>query len=259
MSNEFIAGVFVEECRKRFLCKVEIQGQEELCYISSSSKLAPFIELVGREVLLTKNIGDRNKTNYTVHAVKTCEGYVLLNLSFVNKLLLIEFNKPESIYSGLNTIYREKKIINSLRADFVIEGKQKIIVEAKGIITEKITGYLPSMTVIRAVKQLEAFNQLLREGYCVHYYVVLMNPGTRDLKLNKEILEFHRLFKRCMKKGMQVFVYRVKWDNEFCSIIRDKLVEMSFLKEIYCIKRKRQLVDVIDVYPYKTEIKIVGK
>lgn len=231
MSTEFEYGVFIEECKSRFLCKVAIKGQEEVCYVSSSSKLAPFIELTGREVLLIKNIGDKNKTAYTLHAVKTCEGYVLLNLGFINKLLMTEFNKQESIYSGAGTISREKKV-STLKADFLIEGEYKTIVEAKGVLAEDKVAYLPAMRVDRAVSQLEQFTILLKEDYFVDYYFVLMNPVINHLKLDKTKVQFYKLFRKCLRKGMRLFIYKAVWDEERCSVVRYYEAEKAFIAQL---------------------------
>lgn len=232
MYRELENGVFIEECKNRFGCKVNIKGIETLCYISSSSKLRHFLKLSGREVLVKKNTNIKSKTKYTLFAVKTFKGYILLNLVFVNKLLMIEFNKPNCIYSG-KKIYYEKKVTNTLKSDFYIDDSdKKIVIEAKGIITEESIAYFPSMAVKRATAQLRILNNLLTKGYDVHYYVVLMNSEINQLILDKNQVEFYREFKKCLKVGMVVYVYKVIWDNIYASIIRDEIVEKAFLSEI---------------------------
>lgn len=229
MSIEFENGIFIEECKSRFRCKVVINGFEELCYLSSSSKLAKLIQLPGREVLLKRNASKKSKTKYTVHAVKTPNGYVLLNLGFVNSLLKAEFNKPESIYSG-DKIYCEKKVTGGLKSDFYIEGIRKTIIEAKGIISEEPIANFPSMTVERAINQLQAFSKLLKTGYNVHYYIVLMSPYINYLQPDKTQIEFYRNFEDCLKNGMKLFVYKTVWNNKYsASVLRDNLIENLFL------------------------------
>lgn len=211
-------GIFIEECKHRFLCMVEVEGTEELCYLASSSKLEKFINLKGRKVLLTPNLGKNSRTRYTLHAVITENGLVLVNLNYVNRLLFHEFSKIENRYFKEGKIFCEKKISNKLKADFYIEGAKKIIIEAKGIISEEETAQLPSMKVDRAILQLKQFELLLKKGFDVHYYVVLMSNKVIKIELDKENKEFYRIFRRCMKKGMCVFVYRTIWSGNVCAV-----------------------------------------
>lgn len=230
MTNTYINGTFIDECPNRFLCKVSISGQEHLCYLSSSSKLAPFIDLRGSEVLLTKNANPKSKTKYTVYAVKATEGYILLNLTAVNTLLLTEFKKPESIYKDYSQIFREKTLLDpKIKVDFLIESTPNTVIEAKGIISNSAIAYFPSMKVERAISQLNTFLSLLKKGYSVHYYVVLMSPQVQTLKLEKNNRIFRRIFLTCIKKGMQVFFYRTTWGNGKFSLSRDLVAENSFM------------------------------
>ncbi|MDA8227474.1 MAG: DNA/RNA nuclease SfsA [Desulfitobacterium hafniense] len=226
---DYIHGIFLEECKNRFLCKVKINNREELCYQSSSSKLGHFIDLPGREVVLVENAGKNSKTKYTLHAVKTNSGYILLNLGYVNKLLLKEFAKPDSLYNASGQMYCEKKVADTLKADFFFDGTERTIVEAKGIISEAQVAYLPSMEVDRAVAQLSLFSNLLSDGYFVHYYVVLMNPEIETLRLDSNREEYYRLFRLCLSRGLEFFLYKVVWHQGKPALIRDSQGETVFL------------------------------
>lgn len=235
-STVFETGVFLEECRHRFRCLVKIQDKEEICYLSSSSKLTPFIQLQGREVLLIKNLNSKSKSAYTVHAVKSDTGYILLNLGHVNALLMTEFEKPGGFYAGAKEICREKKVHQNLRADFCIEQEQRTIIEAKGLITEKAVSYLPSMTVERAVTQLKIFKKLLKAGCEVHYYLVLMNPAIGAVELDKARTDYYKEFRACLKSGMKCFIYRVQCEETRFFVVRDIDSEAAFLSG--CSRRK---------------------
>lgn len=239
LDNIYEKGIFLEECKNRFLCKVLLRGTEELCYISSSSKLSHFITLAGREVLLKKNSSTKSRTSYTVQAVKAEQGYILLNLNFINKLLGEEFIKPDSLYAGAKTICCEKKLGNILKVDFLIEGDSTIIVEAKGIISEGYSVKFPAMVVERAMQQLQVFAKLMEEGFLVNYYIVLMNPAIEQVRLDKSIVVFSRLFKKCLKKGMEVYIYKVLWRDEQFSVVRDRIIETNFIESVYKRKKER--------------------
>ncbi|NLL06147.1 MAG: DNA/RNA nuclease SfsA [Clostridiaceae bacterium] len=229
MNIELESGIFIEECKSRFLCKVFIKEQEELCYVSSSLKLAPFIDLRGKEVLLTKNKGTGKRTKYTLYAIKTKESQILLNLSFVNKLLFTELSKLEGPYLGSSQIFSEKKISENLKSDFYIEGEKKIIVEAKGIISLNEVALFPAMKVERAVVQLKEFQKLLKKGFSVHYCLVLMNPAIKSIKLDKSKVDFYKGYRNCIKKGMQIFVYEVVGQKDNIFLRRNPIIEDSLL------------------------------
>ena len=55
MSNlSFKRGIFKEELKNRFLCLVEVDGEDTLCYIPSSCRLSNFVSMAGKTVLLCK-------------------------------------------------------------------------------------------------------------------------------------------------------------------------------------------------------------
>ena len=51
LKQSFKHGIFKKELKNRFLCLVEIDGEDTLCYIPSSCRLSNFIDLTGKEVL----------------------------------------------------------------------------------------------------------------------------------------------------------------------------------------------------------------
>ena len=227
----FETGLFLEECKHRFRCLVKIRDKEEICYLASSSKLTPFIQLQGREVLLIKNLNNKSKSAYTVHAVKTDTGYILLNLGHVNTLLMTEFEKPESYYAGAKNICREKQVHQNLRADFCVEQERRTIIEAKGLITENAVSLLPSMAVERAVTQLKIFKKLLKTGCEVHYYLVLMNPAIGAVELDRTQKDYYKEFRACLKLGMKCFIYRVHCEETRFFVVRARESEEEFLSK----------------------------
>ena len=78
-----LTGKFIKECKNRFLCLVEINGNIEECYVSSSSKLENYIDLTGCKVLLKKNVGKMLRTDYSLHAAYYKRAWVLLNLNYI--------------------------------------------------------------------------------------------------------------------------------------------------------------------------------
>ena len=52
LDSQIIYGKFKEEIKNRFLCTVNINGANTICYIPSSCRLSNFINLTDRMVML---------------------------------------------------------------------------------------------------------------------------------------------------------------------------------------------------------------
>jgi DNA-binding sugar fermentation-stimulating protein len=81
-------GIFVEECKNRFLCKVDLpELGEVLCYVPSSARLTNMIELLGKLVCLGGVTASAGRARYSLLAKPQGGKYVLLNLNVVNDLI----------------------------------------------------------------------------------------------------------------------------------------------------------------------------
>ena len=70
LEQNFKHGIFKEELKNRFLCRVEVDGEDTLCYIPASCRLSNFIDLTGREVLVSPVLSSDARTKYSVYEVK---------------------------------------------------------------------------------------------------------------------------------------------------------------------------------------------
>lgn len=85
--QRFRQGIFKEELKNRFLCLVEIDGKDTLCYIPSSCRLSNFVDLVGKTVLLIPVSSKQARTEYAVFALLIGQRYILLNMSKANEVI----------------------------------------------------------------------------------------------------------------------------------------------------------------------------
>ena len=93
-------GIFKKELKNRFLCIVEVDGTEELCYIPSSCKLSNFIDMADRTVLLRPIQSPKTRTEYEVFAVLLGRQFVVLHLSSANNVVIENLNKRRFSYLG---------------------------------------------------------------------------------------------------------------------------------------------------------------
>ena len=95
-------GIFCREDKYRFRCWVNVDGEEHLCYLPSNCKLGKIHSLEGKEVLLSKQKGDNSKFDYKVEAIIYRNGQILLNLSFLNRVVEQEIHR--GVFSFLGKI-----------------------------------------------------------------------------------------------------------------------------------------------------------
>lgn len=205
LEQYFKHGIFKEELKNRFLCLVEIDGEDTLCYIPSSCRLENFIDLTGREVLVTPVLSPNARTKYQVYAVSGSNGFILLNMSKANEVVARSIKSRRFSYLGKRTQIKKEYTVSGYKSDLYIEDT-KTVVEIKSILSfsKGRDAQFPSVYSQRAIEQLIKLRCLLDAGYRVNYIFVSLNPRIKQLAINEEIKEYREAFDYCIKKGMLV-------------------------------------------------------
>lgn len=225
--NELIEGIFLSESKNRFLCKILIEGEELECYLPSSSKLAPLINLKGKKVLLSINRATNIRTKYSVFAVQYYRKYILLNLNVANQILEDYLRKNYVLLKSSGDILREKTI-EGYKADFVLSGENRTVFEAKSIISTKQSTVFPSVYSKRAIEQLYKIENLLDLGWNAQYFFIALSPFVKNLTINTEYKGYVEQFNNCIRKGMIVRGLRCSFFNNEVSITQHLNVNTGF-------------------------------
>ncbi len=205
MEQSFKHGIFKEELKNRFLCQVEVDTKDTLCYIPSSCRLSNFIDLTGREVLVSPVLSPNARTSYSVYALSGCQGFILLNMSKANEAVAGSIKNRRFSFLGKRTHIRREYKVSGYKSDLYIEDTNTVV-EIKSILSfsNSREAQFPSVYSQRAIDQLMKLNRLLEEGYRVGYIFVSLNPKIKQLALNEEIREYRDAFNCCTDKGMMV-------------------------------------------------------
>ncbi len=205
LEQSFKHGIFKEELKNRFLCLVEIDGEDILCYIPSSCRLGNFIDLAGREVLVSPVLSPNARTRYSVYALSGSNGFILLNMSKANEIVADSITSRRFSYLGKRTSIRMEYTVSGYKSDLYIEDT-KTVVEIKSILSfaKGNEALFPSVYSQRAVDQLIKLRCLLDEGYRVSYIFVSLNPRIRQLAINETMGEYYDAYNSCIEKGMMV-------------------------------------------------------
>ena len=205
LEQSFKHGIFKEELKNRFLCLVEIDGEDTLCYIPSSCRLSNFIDLTGREVLVSPVSSPNARTKYSVFALSGNHGFILLNMSKANEAVAVNIGSRRFCFLGKRKLVKRECKINGYKSDLYIEDT-RTVVEIKSILSfaKGREARFPSVYSQRAIDQLIKLRHLLDEGYRVGYVFVSLNPSIKRLAINEEIEAYRNAFNCCIESGMMV-------------------------------------------------------
>lgn len=204
MSNLlFKRGIFKKELKNRFLCLVEVDGEDTLCYIPSSCRLSNFINMAGKMVLLAPIEATDARTKYSVEALAVGREFVLLNMSKANKIVIDNIHSRRFATLGKRSIIKKEYTIAKYKSDVYIEDT-KTVVEIKSILCFCSEAEFPSVYSQRAIDQLMKLEDLLEKGYRVCYVFASLNPNVKQLTINNKLITYRDAFHKCLEKGMIV-------------------------------------------------------
>lgn len=206
LDSQIIYGKFKEEIRNRFLCTVNINGVNTICYIPSSCRLSNFINLTDRIVMLQPIRKKDARTKYSVYAVKYRKGYVPLNLANANRVVEEHIKSRRFSFLGKRKDVHREKYIDGYKSDLYITDTDTIV-EIKSILSFASKATFPTIFSERANHQLESLKMLLEKGHKVCYMFIAMYSGTRSISVNEQQAEYVRLLSECIQKGMVVCAF----------------------------------------------------
>lgn len=211
-AQDITYGIFKEEIKNRFLCLVNIDGKDTICYIPSSCRLSNFINLEGKTVLLKPVASANTRTHYSVFAVKIGRSTILLNLSMANRIVERQLQRRSFAYLGKRSSVSREHLEAGYKADLFIHDT-KTIVEVKGLLSCSKDALFPTVFSERAVAQLHKIEKLLNIGYKVSYIIISFNPAVHNVSINHDDIRFREAFLSCVNKGMQCRVYSIRLHN----------------------------------------------
>lgn len=211
ISEEVIEGTFLKECKNRFVCLVLINNEVIECYVPNSSRMEKYLKLKDKQVLLTVNKKINGRTKYSLFAVKHYSSYILLNLNNVNNLLEIAISSNGLYPTNKFQIHREREF-EGYKSDLLLESdEEKIIIEAKGIISTKRTVFFPNVYSERFIRQLTKLKEFLQRGMKVHYFLISLSPFVKQINVDTSKGDYYSLFKDCIGLGMKVQAFSVNY------------------------------------------------
>lgn len=212
-SEVFVYGIFQAEIKNRFLCNVEIDGRSVTCYIPSSCRLSNFIDMTGRTVLLRPITTPNARTSYAVYAVYHRKNFVLLNLAQANRVIETQIGRRYFSFLGARKRVSHEFRIEKYKTDLFIHDTNTLI-EIKSTLSFSKESVFPSVYSERAIKQLKEIAHLLDEGYKACYILVSLNPGVKEIVINRQVEDFYEAFMTCVEKGMTYCGFSIRLQEQ---------------------------------------------
>lgn len=200
-------GIFKYELKNRFLCLVNINGADTICYIPSSSKLGNYLDLKNKEVLLKPTKSE--KTHLAVYAIRYKKNYITLDMNTPNQVIESEIKRRYFSFLGKRSNVQKERRVCGYKCDLFINDTNTII-EIKSILSREKHALFPTVHSDRAIQQLTKISELLDKGYNVCYCFVSLNPYVNSIALNNDECDYYTLFNKCTEKGMMVKGFSIK-------------------------------------------------
>lgn len=203
VSNQsFKQGIFKEELKNRFLCLVEVDGNDTLCYIPSSCRFSNFLDMKGKMVLLRPVLSKTSRTKYSVYALFNGKKFILLDMSKANDIIRHNIKSRRFAILGKRNCIKNEVTIDGYKSDIYIEDTNTII-EIKCVLSFDSEAVFPSIYSQRAIEQMTKLYELLLKGYNVTYFFVSLNPVVKRISINKKNTKYWDAFNLCVEKGMK--------------------------------------------------------
>lgn len=209
---DLVYGVFLQEEKNRFICKVAVRDQVFECYVPSSCRLSNFTDLRNRTVALRLNGSKRTRTQYALYAIQYGSRYVLVDQTQPNRIIESSIGGRRFSFLGPRKTIQREKTIEGYKSDLFIPDTNTII-EIKSILAFEKCAFFPAVYPQRGIEQLKKLLSLLNKGYRVHYFLVAMNPRIVEIRFSGKYKEFDGLFQQCLDAGMVCHGFSVKLIN----------------------------------------------
>ena len=198
-------GVFNSEIKNRFRSVVNINGNNEICYVESSSRLDNYIDLKNKIVKLQKINGKKLKYRVTLLPYK--KDYILLCPMMANKIIISELSRKLLSNLGKRSLYQSEAVIENYKTDIYFP-KSKTLIEIKAVLSLKKEVEFPTVFSDRTIKQLLEIEGMLEKGYKSHFVFVALNPYIDTIRINKDS-RFYSQLKKCIDKGLKIDAFSI--------------------------------------------------
>lgn len=206
-------GVFIER-PNRFIAMVEIDGRIERCHVKNTGRCKEIL-IKGVDVVLSVSDDPKRSTKYDLIAVYKGDMLINIDSQAPNKAAVEAF---ETIFGKMDLIRPEYKIDDSRIDIYAESGKERYLVEVKGVTLEKNgTVLFPDAPTERGLKHVRELTKTAGEGYYSYVLFIVQMKGVTHFEPNYEMhREFGEALEKASKNGVGILAY-------YCRVTEDSM------------------------------------
>lgn len=221
--SRFVVGTFKSELKNRFLCEVQIDNEDVVCYVPSSCHLSNFIKLEGKRVLLIPTQSEKSRTPLALFAMPYKRNYIILNSSMANRAIENSIQRRRFSFLGKRKDIIKEHTVDGYKADLFLPASNTII-EVKSIISVKDSAIFPTVYSERTISQLKAIHSMLLKGYRVCLAIVSLHPYLKNIQIDSTT-EFYTELVKCIETGLVLRAYTCRLQND--KVLIDKEIYVN--------------------------------
>lgn len=218
----------------RFLARVEINGQEEVCHVKNTGRLTELL-MPGAKVYVEEHNNPKRKTRFSLIAIEKEGTLYNIDSQAPNKAAK-EWVEQGGFLPDV-TLVKPEKTYKQSRFDLYIETKEKkVFMEVKGVTLNRDgIGFFPDAPTERGKKHVMELCEALSEGYeAAILFVVKFQPARGFAPNRASQPDFADALSWAREKGVRILAVECQAEPDELKIVRELPV---FLKEDEEIKR----------------------
>lgn len=191
----------------RFIARVEIDGQEEICHVKNTGRCRELL-VPGASVFLEKSDKKERKTAYDLIAVRKGDRLINMDSQIPNKAAL-EWVKAGHLFPEEIQVTPEKTYGNSRFDLYACSDRRKAFIEVKGVTLEADNvARFPDAPTARGVKHVEELIRCMEDGYEAYLLLVIQMKGVTRFEPNWDThREFGETLQKAQKAGVHILAY----------------------------------------------------
>ena len=219
----FVVGVYKRELKNRFLCEVQIDNEDIVCYVPSSCHLSNFLQLEGKRVLLVPTKTAKTRTPFALFAVPYKRNYIILNTSMANRAVEYSIHTRRFSFLGKRKKVVKEYTVDGYKADLFLP-ETNTLIEIKSIISAQFSAKFPTVYSERTLSQLRDIRSMLLKGFSCCFAIVSLHPYIKNIQIDTTS-NFYSELKKCIEEGLILRAYTCRLQNGVAQI--DKEIPIS--------------------------------
>lgn len=180
-------AVFTRRPNRFILNAVNDRGELLKAHVADPGRLRELLRPGNDVLLIPAPQGRQRKTEWSLVAALSEEGWVLVNTSYHSMIARLILSAPFSPFPGTSSIRSEVvSPLGSSRFDFLLDGRKWVEVKGCTLLRNGIALF-PDAPTSRGARHVKELGRLSAEGHPAAVLFLVLVPGATALSTNREM------------------------------------------------------------------------